>query len=208
MSKNYTLTEDKLAKCNECGKEVKPKGFSAHWRIVHLKLQPHNEGRTAWNKGLNGDIDERVAKNSASVAKTMNEKVKDGWRPYFSTDEFWTQERRLAKSQEKKKYFQEYPEEHPNRKLAGNHEKMTYPEQVANNWFKSNKIEALHNVKIEGFYPDFLIDNVIVEIDGKYWHDDEKDAKRDKILIEAGYTVYRIPAENNIEKELETIFGM
>jgi len=203
MSKKYTRTPDGMAKCNICGKEVKPLGFNSHYRSAHSNFKMLNG---AWNKGLTKETDERVAKYSSSISETFKRKIEEGWQPYFSTDEFWTEEKRQEFSEMKKEFFHLNPEEHPNRKVAGNRSKMTYPEQIAFDWLKKRGFEALHNQRIEGFYPDFLIDKIIIEIDGEYWHNEEKDAKRDKILQNAGYVVHRIKASSKIEEELEKIF--
>ena len=107
-------------------------------------------------------------------------------------------------------YYKENPEMHPNRLLANNRNKWTYPERLAAEWFENNKIEFLYNKKILEYYPDFLIDNmIIIEIDGERWHSSDEAKKKDEIrdfeLIKNGYTVYRIPS-NNVIENLEKIF--
>ena len=100
------------------------------------------------------------------------------------------------------KRFKENPELHPNRLLAGNMSKWTYPEKLAAKWFDKNNIKYEYNKKILSFYPDFIVNNkkTIIEIDGKRWHDKEKDLVRDKKLKSIGYEVIRIDASNVIEK--------
>lgn len=193
--------------CPYCKKQYTKKGIATHiWRT-------HGAGQKewkSWNKGLTKHDDERVLKNAINSGNATRERIKNGWKPYGEYDRrsVWTKERREALSKKKKKFYEENPESHPNRKLAGNRNKMTYPEQVANDWFKQNNIEAIHNECIEGFYPDFKVENILIEIDGERWHQNKKkDAERDKILKNAGYTVIRISAKEMIEQRLKTIFA-
>lgn len=45
------------------------------------------------------------------------------------------------------------------------------------------------------YFADFanVQKKIVIECDGKQWHDEEKDAKRDAEMIADGWTVYRIP---------------
>ena len=153
--------------------------------------------RVAWNKGLNKS-DPRVRKYSESTSKTMT------GRP---SKQVWTPEMRKAKSEWRKTLHQEFPETHPNRRLAGNRSKWTYPEKVAGNWLDSNGILYERNKKIGSYYPDFVIGTLIIEIDGEYWHSKEKDSIRDRQLIDLGYTVFRIQSKERIEDRLVSIFS-
>ena len=94
---------------------------------------------------------------------------------------------------------------HPNRKLANNRSRMSYPEKVAYDHLTSSGIEFQHQFQIDKFFPDFVIGNKIIEIDGAKWHDAEKDKARDKILTDLGYTVYRIDSKENIISKINTI---
>lgn len=109
-------------------------------------------------------------------------------------------------------YYKDHPEEHPNRKLSNNRNNWTYPERLAAEWFELNGIEFLYNKKVLDYYPDFLIGDIIVEIDGERWHSSEEsilnDTKRDDILKNNGYVVYRIKAKNvlnNLEQILNKL---
>lgn len=50
---------------------------------------------------------------------------------------------------------------------------------------------------IDKYFADFanIEHKIIIECDGKNWHDKEKDYIRDKKLIDLGWTVYRIPGK-------------
>lgn len=161
-------------------------------------FKKYNETRKGpWNKGLSKETDERVKNNSLSVSKSMK-----GIAPVFE----WTETLRKEQSERKKKLYLEFPEKHPNRKVAHNRNKMTYPEKVAFDWFTKQNYDFQHNKKIDRFYPDFVIDKIIVEIDGEYWHDENSDKERDLILSELGYKIYRIKVKENIEDKLKEIF--
>lgn len=75
---------------------------------------------------------------------------------------------------------------------------MTYPEQLIFNLLTKNNVNFQHNKKIGKYYPDFTIGTTIIEIDGRHWHNVEKDAIRDKNLNELGYTVYRFSVKKGL----------
>lgn len=112
----------------------------------------------------------------------------------------WTPERRKAQSESKKKLYAEHPEKHPNRKLANNRQKMSYPERLVYDWLTSQNIEFIHQRKIDKYYVDFTIGSLCIEIDGKYFHDVEYDKIRDARLTELGFSVRRISASNILSK--------
>ena len=92
--------------------------------------------------------------------------------------------------------------------MAKNKKNWTRPERIAADWFDAQGIKYEYNKKIDRYYPDFHIVGTmtIIEIDGQYWHDKDKDAIRDLRLTELGYVVYRIDTKLDIPTELLTIF--
>jgi len=198
--------------CEKCGKNISKSNYTRHVdacgkpkplkKIRGVDFDP-NHGyksgeRVAWNKGLTKETDSRVAANSISVSNAMK-----GNAPPWE----WTSERRKAKSEWRKKLYQEHPETHPNRRLAKNRKKWTYPERVAAEYLDSREIKYEYNKKIGKYYPDFWIvdTNLLIEIDGERWHDPDKDAARDAVLNTLGYIVYRIKAKLDIHNELSII---
>jgi very-short-patch-repair endonuclease len=104
--------------------------------------------------------------------------------------------------------FKENPELHPNRLLAGNRKSWTFPEKLLAKWLDNNNITYEYNKKIIKYYPDFTINKTIIEVDGKQWHDKEKDNMRDNEIRKNGYTIFRIPANqiiNNIDKSMAEV---
>ena len=85
---------------------------------------------------------------------------------------------------------------------------ISKPEKEYAKYLTENNINFEHQVKVNGFYFDFLLtdENKLVEIDGKYWHpktinDDSeswevrnynRDRKKDMLAKELGYELQRI----------------
>lgn len=172
------------------------------WLMLNKKnLQP-------WNKGLSKETDNRLANQAKLISKTLKEKHRNGFKTPPHTVEYWTEEKRKQKSLWKKELHKNNPELHPNRLLANNKTKMTYPERVAYNWLESKKYVFEYQKKINNFYVDFCIGNIIIEIDGERWHplNNEKDKQRDATLTSEGFKVYRIRSKEKIEQRLQEIF--
>lgn len=191
-----------MLNCCYCSKECKNQNSHRN----HERLCPSNPDRvyvnrfktdTPWNKGLTKE-DPRIAKNAKAVSESTKGKI---GRP-------WTDEQKKAKSEWRTQYHIDHPEAHPNRRLAGNRSKMSYPEQVAYDWLTENNVDFEHNKKVGKFFPDFIVNgNLIIEIDGEHWHTEEKDRVKDLFFEEAGYTVFRIKAKEMIQKRLSQIIG-
>ena len=208
--------------CKYCAKLCKNKNSLAQHEIRCSKnpnklAVPENLlSSPSWNKGLTKDTDERVAKNAASVSITLQQKVSDGWKPFFATDDFWTEEMRAKRSEEKIQLFKEHPELHPNRRLASN-KIMTYPEQVAADWLTKHNISYTYQYKTafddKSRYVDFYLEafKLYIEIDGEYWHSQhkDKDAAKDLFALEnQGISTLRIKPKLGIEKQLEQYFRL
>lgn len=183
--------------CNKVGKNSN--SYRNHERLCphnpDRKYVSHTLGRSPWNKGLT-KADPRVAKNAENLSKALKGKP---------SNMIWTEERRKAKSEWRKQYHKDHPEAHPNRRLAGNRNKMSYPERVAYDYLTKHGILFEHNKKISKYFPDFVIGTTIIEIDGEHWHDAEYDKIRDAELNALGYAVYRINTKQHIETEIKKI---
>jgi very-short-patch-repair endonuclease len=113
-----------------------------------------------------------------------------------------------------KKYYKDNPECHPNRRLANNRNKWTYPERMVAEFLEELNIPFDYNKKILKYYPDFLVkNNIIIEVDGDRWHSSkeakEKDSIRDKDLSDNGYIIYRLSFKGNVKllkESLNSIF--
>ena len=186
--------------CPFCKEAFAPLGISPHIRRIHLGEKGGKGKRfPAWNKGLTKETDSRVAENAAKVSIAMI--GKPSWP--------WSEEQRQSQSEKKKALYAAHPEKHPNRKLAGNRKKMSYPEKIAFDWLTDKGIQFEHQYRIQvdgkTIYPDFRIGNMLIEIDGSYWHNKEYDAERDTKLSALGFTVFRINAKERIQERLVEI---
>ena len=166
-----------------------------------------NKGlRLPWNKGMTIKTHPKLAKKLKAGGVAFANKLKTtGTKPFWATAEYWTPERRKEKSEWRKQLHQEHPETHPNRKLAYNKTKMSYPEKVAYETLEKMGVQFEHNKNIGKYWVDFCIGEVIIEIDGKRWHDKFRDEVRDAELISFGYTVFRIDTKEHIENRIRSI---
>lgn len=199
----FSIIEGNKCKCNYCDRIFHIKGIYTHiWRShteVGKKFISTPKGTiVAWNKGLSKETNDSLKKMGQSISKTT--KGKPG-KPL-------SESHKKKLSEMLKKRYKDNPELHPNRILAGNRNKWTYPEKVAADWFDIHNINFEYNKKIDRFYPDFTIDKLIIEIDGEQFHQDkEYDQNRDKILTDLGYTIIRINSKEKIEDKLKQIFS-
>ena len=175
-------------------------------------LQKNPNGNLAsYNKSLQKG--QRVVHNKGSTTPPHHrDRISRSLKDYYRVhgDSAISPEKRKILSEKRSKYLKENPAAHVNSRVAGNRSKMTYPEKVAHDWFQRKKIPAIHNQRVAGFFPDFIVGKIIVEIDGERWHSSleqkERDAKRDAVLSALGYRIYRIPSKERIESRLEEIF--
>lgn len=189
--------------CKHCSQEKKNhNSLRNHERLCKSNPEKQESNfkyvKEPWNKGLDKS-DIRVEKYSKGISEALKGKP---------SKVIWTDKMRKAKSEWRKQLHSDNPETHPNRRLAGNKRKWTYPEQVAGNWLEKNNFTYEKNKRIGRYYPDFVIGSIIIEIDGEYWHYEEKDRVRDKNLSDLGYTVHRIKAKERIEERLQELLGV
>jgi very-short-patch-repair endonuclease len=197
---------DKL--CDKCGRSISWSNFNGHYKacsgvkkkkVRGVDFDPNigfkNGTRKAWNKDRTKETDERIKKQGEQISRTT--KGREG-KP-------WTDLQKQKQSQRVKKMHKQFPETHPNRRLAGNRKKMTYPERLVYDYLTNLQLQPEHSKYVKGYYPDFIIkDNIVIEVDGAHWHDmNNKDYvtyqhKRDTVLREVGYSIFRIPAKNVI----------
>lgn len=107
--------------------------------------------------GIRGDF---KARTTSDALKQFNVKNPN------AAKQIWTPERRKARSEQKKELYRKFPEKHPNRKLANNRLKMSYPEKLVYDWLTEEKISFEHQKFIKPYHADFCIGSLIIEIDG------------------------------------------
>lgn len=196
--------------CNGCKKEISAVNISRHKCVANYnwdEIQKKYDAGMSFNelaKEYNTDryifgvaSKEKLLKvrNSSDAAK-MAQKLKK-----VDCKEWWTPERKKQRSEEKKAFFKEHPEKHPNRILANNRKKMSYPERLVYDYLIDEKIPFIHNAPVLEFFVDFLVGDKIIEVDGERWHDVDKDKIRDcKIKNAFNINIIRLPAKVINEK--------
>lgn len=202
-------------KCKHCDQICRTKGeLQKHVHNNHVKIGEDGKIQV-WNKGLTKETDERVARNAKHVSEGFRKRIDEGYVNPTWMDEYWTDERRKERSELKKKLYREHPEKHPNRKLAGNRKKMTYPEQLVYDWLVKHQVRFIHQFlfKTNQFtrYIDFYIPErkLFIEVDGQYWHQQnlQVDIDKDNDAKEHGYMTERISTSEHILTRLQQIFS-
>ena len=178
-------------KCDRCNLV-----FETRAQLFEHNHQVHPiEKGSSWNKGLTKKTDERVAANAKAVSISFKKYIDEGYVNPTWTDEYWTEERRKDQSDKKIKLYKEHPEKHPNRKLANNRKKMTYPEQLAYDFLVEHNIEFKQQYfsDLDGIrrFVDFYVPskNLFIEIDGEYWHEEGNAADIHKDEVAANHNI-------------------
>jgi very-short-patch-repair endonuclease len=119
----------------------------------------------------------------------------------------WSAEMKKKFSEISKSRYLLNPNEHPNRKCAGI--KESYPEKMLREYFELKGLikekDFNQQYPIKGYFTDFYIPklNLVIEVDGEYWHRDiEKEEKRENIIKEH-YNIRRFNAAPLIKKEYQ-----
>lgn len=187
--------------CKYCGKQCK----NANSQAAHenrCKNNPRRRIPSGWvSKAKGKTAEERYGENKA---KELKEKAKER---QLGVSHPWTDEMKRKQSELKKHLYQLHPEKHPNRRLANNKSRMSYPEALVYEELTKLKIDFEHQKAVLGFFVDFhLIDKkIFLEVDGAYWHDPEKDRVRDNLLQKEypDIKIVRIQAKNVLKNFYE-----
>lgn len=206
----YSIIETNQYICLACNKIYKSrKSFLSHYALIHKNnnssiTHPNKKsiigfndiGRAAWNKNLtiknNPDLKDKLSAGGKKITELINQGIIPNNLLIYSTSE----KGRKEQSERKKKLFIEHPEKHPNRLVANNRKRMTYPERLVYDFLVENKIEFEHNKKILKYYPDFVIGNIIIEVDSEHWHNVEYDNVKDLAISKLGYKIFRFKVGN------------
>ena len=181
-----------------------------------------------WNKGLTKHTSDVIA----GCAKTLSRLYK-GVRPKMTLEQ-----RKAAAELARKRMLVNNPSKRPevrakirttllatyaahpeileNRKPAGINQYstgFTSIEKKIADVLTCSGIAFAHNYKIGRYFADFLIlDNVVIECDGEYWHRDaDKESRRTKYLHDRGFYVFHLD-EDRINKDpsgcVDTVIGV
>jgi len=174
-----------LGKHHSEGAKEKMRIAREHQEITPAMLAALDAGR-GWDKGRTKETDERIARRGRSLSKSTTG-VPDP-----------------AHSVRMRHYYQVNPEKHPLRILScKGHE--TGIERAMRLALVERGYVFEVQYHIGRFFADFAFPSqrLIVEVDGAYWHDAERDARRDSQLNALGWRVLRF-SEKRIKAELTT----
>lgn len=170
-----------------------PRIYKENNNLAQYHLEIKSGKRTVWNKGKTLVTNPELCDKLRSGGIVTGRKIQSGELENHLSKWVQSEEGRKHKSEWRKELHLTNPETHPNRRLANNRGKMTYPERLIYDLLTDKGIEFEHQKKVDRYYPDFTIGKIIIEIDGEVFHNADKDAARDKILESHGYKVYRFP---------------
>lgn len=189
--------------CNECGFIGKTiQSVSSHWwrnhtegGKKHVAIEIGSTRDTpAWNKGLTKDTDLRVKKNSESLSRTLQQKVKDGSYVAIKNTDDWRTRTSIRQSTRNSggrcKWF-----EYKGVNLQGTWE-LSIAKKLDELNVKWQKVTIPwsyidDNGKLRRYTPDLFLEeyNIFLEIKGYWWGDDKRkmelviDQHKDKNVV-------------------------
>lgn len=202
-------TKDKISK-SLMGHTPWNKGIRLHYRI--------------WNKGKTKKTDPRILKIAINLSKVLK------GRPitYAITDKHKEASRKRmlgnanpAKRPEVRekirksvlKMYVDHPEILENRRSSGINQysnSYTSIEKSIADVLSTLSLPFIHNYRIGRYFVDFLVlDNIILECDGEYWHQDtDKEARREKYLHDNEYYTFHFLGNRILKNPFECISTM
>jgi very-short-patch-repair endonuclease len=103
-----------------------------------------------------------------------------------------------------RRLFEQHPERHPNfiRRERGYE---TQPERIMRQALSGTTLRFEAQFHIGRYFGDFALPDhhTIIEVDGEYWHDPVRDAKRDADIAALGWRVVRFPA-SRVTKDVQS----
>lgn len=150
--------------------------------------------RDIWNKGLNKENDERVAKQS----KTLAERYEKGELISSQKGKPLTKEQKIHLSKVRKQYLKEHPDMVPYK--INHHSKQSFPEKYFRDLFDTDRVlcKAISEYRVNLYSLDFAFPDIhlYIEIDGEQHYTDKRiiqhDKKRTSELEKLGWKVFRI----------------
>jgi len=83
---------------------------------------------------------------------------------------------------------------------------MTRPERILADALNRAGISYQYGVEILGREVDFLVGNLVVEVDGKTYHSLRGDMAKNRILLEGGYDLVRFTADE-VRQDRRAVVG-
>jgi len=201
INENWLNKETGKYRCPHCNKEYTKKGIGTHiWRShgEGKNFTGNNKGfkdgtRSAWNKGLTKDTDDRVK----NYGETYSKRVKSGDIKIHNKGKS-TSEMTKKRISESMKIAHNEGRAHNIGQSRWNNE-MSYPEkffrEVIENEFKDKNFVQEYNVGIFSIDFAWVDKKLAIEIDGEQHEKPEykeRDKRKDKKLTSEGWKVLRI----------------
>ncbi len=142
---------------------------------------------------------ESLAKMSASQKKRLADPVKSAYLrgPRPAAQKPKSEEHKAAL---KASWTPERRAKHAAR-MKGNDRWKTHGEssieRQTREWLTTLNVAFVQHARVCGFWVDFLVDDLVIECDGQFWHGregiPERDEMKDRTWRAAGYRVLRLP---------------
>lgn len=150
---------------------------------------------------------ENIAKNAAK--KTVISKIKNGT---IKTHNGKTQSELAKKSGYSRSRFNTLVKKYGFEKAVNMNPKQSYLEKIFADILDTNNITYTKQFKVGNKYADFLVGDILVELDGLYWHSDriladDYHIKKKAEYIEAGYDSLFL-REDEINNKPDTSFSL
>ncbi len=207
--------------CENCG--IEHDGNYGSGRFCSTKCS-----RSFATKGKRKEINEKVSKSlkkDNKVTKNCEYCDSEFTTPYYKRHKKYCSNSCSSKSRWLVKDYKEKMSKIASEKAIERHKRNdsnfgwqtrnqiepSYPESIAIRWFEENNISFEREVKFGKYFIDFAIGNIAIEIDGQQHELEERkesDKRKDNLLIENGWKVYRIKfSKDNIRERLTEILG-
>ena len=188
MTYKYSFTCKKLqnenALCRSCVQIGNKNAFGHKW-TEKMRQQLSGDNASA-KKQINKEKVRNAINNLYKNNPEYKKKISDGVKNYFKLHPESLQSRNRG-------FINQYVD------------KFTDIERKVAAILESYGISYQHNYPIGKYWADFLIfNNIVLECDGEYWHNDLKDREKDNYLESNNFKVYRFRG-NTIRKNLEYV---
>ena len=214
------MCDCRAIRCRSCNDKI-PKRTGPRSQATKDKIAKSLLGNIPWNKGT-GVV--KVTRSSEALSAYRRARMLGDKNPAKRPDVKAKIRRSLLRTYEKNpaikdrirlsllRTYKEKPEILENRKSSGiNQHSKTYTsiERRIAEVLLARGLSFLHNFKVGRYYVDFiLMDDVVIECDGEYWHeakDKTKEDKRERFLHDKGYYTFHFAGRRILSNPEECV---
>lgn len=194
---NYTKLESGLFKCNTCGAEIKPLGFSGHFRIVHENFKMNS---VIWNKGLD-QSDDRIKAAAKKISQTLTGRK---GRPHTAQSKKHLSDIAKARgfgghTSKQRLFFKKVNGDVVYLQSSYEIEFAKILEDLKVDWHRPSPLKWIDDFGVEHrYYPDFKIGKVYVDTKNDYLI--KKDSRKIELVIKQNNIDLRIVNLQSINK--------